>query len=504
MAQIASVATRQGSIVTPVGGEPPDTVVRSGASFRDPSGYVFERSGVLYRQINETARQDYERLLSSGLYDALIRSGDLVPHEEVDPALSPDGRAFRVIRPERADFMSYPYEWCFSQLKEAALLTCRLQKVALVHGMSLKDATAYNVAFSKGRAVWIDTLSFEVLKPDTPWVAYGQFCRMFLAPLALMSCVDVRLQQLFRTCIDGIPLDLASTLLPAASLLRPGQLMHIHLHAAAQRRLAAGNAVQRPQQSRFSRTALNGIVESLERTIAGLEWRVTESTWGNYYDDTTYTAAAFAHKREIVSAATERLAPAMVWDLGANDGTFSRVASGRGIPTIAWDVDPVAVEKNFQQAARACERNILPLLLDLTNPSSGYGWANEERDSLAERGPADLAFVLALVHHLAIANNVPLGHIAAYLARLARGLVIEFVPKADSQVRRLLASRTDIFDDYTQEGFERAFSAHFDILEATTIRESVRTIYVMRRRGDPVDSRRRVYLDAARSTSMHS
>ena len=472
---------RDGTTLAPAGTDFSGEVSRNSASFRDPSGFVFTRSGALYRQINRTALTDYERLLNSGLYGALVESGDLVRHDEVDCSLSPDGRAARVIRPELVHFISYPYEWCFSQLKEAALLTLRLQKTAMAHGMSLKDATAYNVAFSNGRAVWIDTLSFEALPQDKPWVAYGQFCRMFLAPLALMSQVDIRLQHLFRSFIDGIPLDLASALLPRTSRLRPGLLVHIHLHAMAQRRMTGpARTSARPKQ--FSHSALTGIVDSLERTIQGMKWRKADTTWGNYYGDTNYTEAAFDHKREVVQAAIDRLAPSSVWDLGANDGTFSRLASNCAIPTVAFDLDPVAVEKNYQQVTRGSERHILPLLLDLTNPSGRFGWANEERASLADRGPADLALVLALVHHLAIAHNVPLDRIAAYLARLARALVIEFVPKTDSQVLRLLASRVDIFDTYTQEGFERAFSTYFEVVESIPIRESVRTIYVMRRR----------------------
>ncbi len=450
------------------------------ASFRDRAGFVFTHDGALYRQINPVARADYERLVDSGLYDRLVKSGDLVSHEESDAGLSPDGLAFRVIRPELVSFVSYPYEWCFSQLKDAALLTLRLQALAVEHGMGLKDATPYNVAFWQGRAVWIDTLSFEAARPGAAWVAYRQFCEMFLAPLALMSLVDVRLLGLLRSNLDGVPLDLASTLLPASSRLRPGLLMHIHLHAAAQRRMQ-GRALKTTAKP-LSRNALAGIVESLERTIKRLEWRQAATEWGDYYDRTNYSDTAFAHKRDIVEAAIERLAPGSVWDLGANDGTFSRLASTRGIPTVAFDVDPLAVEKNYRRAKQAAERTILPLLLDLTNPSAGSGWASEERDALADRGPADLALVLALVHHLAIAHNVPLPRIAEYLARLARGLVVEFVPKEDSQVQRMLASRADIFDDYTQEGFERAFSTCFAIEEVTRVRDAARTIYVMRRR----------------------
>ena len=453
------------------------------ASFRDPSGYIFTRDGNVYRQINPGARADYERLVSSGLYEALVKTGDLVSHEEVDASLSPDGRAFRVIRPDRVGFISYPYEWCFSQLKDAARLTLRLQKTAMAHRMALKDATPYNVAFSNGRPVWIDTLSFEELKPE-PWVAYAQFCQMFLAPLALMSKVDIRLQQLLKSSIDGVPLDLASRLLPATTRLRPGLLMHLHLHAAAQRRLATtnGSTLANRSSKPFSQSALTGLIDNLARTVDRLEWAGAQTTWGNYYEATNYTDAAFAHKRRVVESALERLRPATVWDLGANDGTFSRIASTRGIPTIAFDIDPVAVERNYRQAVKDGDRTILPLLLDLTNPSGKYGWANEERDALADRGPADLALVLALVHHLAIGHNVPLERIADYFGRLARALVIEFVPKADSQVQRLLASRVDIFENYTQEGFERAFSTVFNIEQAVPVQDSVRTIYTMRRR----------------------
>jgi hypothetical protein len=452
-------------------------------SFRDPLGFVFMREGVLYRQINEGARRDYEQLVQSGLYEKLSRSGDLVPHEEVSANISPNQAAYRVIRPERVDFISYPYEWCFSQLKDAALLTLALQKTAMAHGMRLKDATPYNVAFWRGRPVWIDTLSFEVPEPRTPWVAYRQFCETFLAPLALVSQVDVRLLDLVRSHIDGVPLDLASALLPRRSRLRPGLLMHVHLHATAQRRIRDGGEPQR-RAVRLSETALTGLIDSLEGTVRRLQWRAPDTTWGSYYEATNYSPGAFARKRDIVERWIDRVSPASVWDLGANDGTFSRLASSRGIMTVAFDVDPVAVEKNYLQAVEASDRHMLPLRLDLTNPSGGYGWANAERQSLADRGPADLALVLALVHHLAIGHNVPLPRIAEYLAQICRSLVIEFVPKHDSQVQRMLASRADIFDGYTQEAFEAAFSTYFAVEEGAPVEDSVRTLYLMRARHD--------------------
>jgi ribosomal protein L11 methylase PrmA len=232
----------------------------------------------------------------------------------------------------------------------------------------------------------------------------------------------------------------------------------------------------------MSHRALAELIHNLEATVRRFTWDPPGTVWGNYYDETNYSAEAFAHKREVVERALDRLQPAVVWDLGANDGTFSRIASGKGLPTVAFDIDPVAVEKNYRRASESSERHLLPLLMDLTNPSGGCGWANAERDSLGGRGPADLALVLALVHHLAIAHNVPLERVSSYLSRLADALVIEFVPKEDSQVQRMLASRRDIFPRYTRQGFEEAFSTDFEIIDTVLVRGAVRTIYVMRRR----------------------
>jgi hypothetical protein len=297
-----------------------------------------------------------------------------------------------------------------------------------------------------------------------------------------MSAVDVRLGQLLRSSLDGVPLDLASSLLPLKTRLRPGVLMHVHLHAAAQRKMAGRIPTAKQVQRQLTKNALPALVDSLERTVRGLGWTPAGTVWGDYYESTNYSDGAFAHKREIVQAAIDRLTPTSVWDLGANDGTFSRLASDRGIPTIAFDVDPAAVEKNYRRVVQKGERHLLPLVLDLMNPSAPSGWANQERESVSDRGPADMVLALALVHHLAIAHNVPLARVADYFASVARALVIEFVPKEDSQVQRMLALREDIFPSYTQEGFEAAFATRFMIDQAIPVRESARIVYIMRRR----------------------
>ncbi|MCK4351645.1 MAG: SAM-dependent methyltransferase, partial [Candidatus Krumholzibacteria bacterium] len=227
-------------------------------SFRDPNGFLYFKDGILYRQINGGYREEYELLIRSGLYDDLSRDGLLVRHEEVDDSLALTDGAFRVIRPELVPFVSYPYEWSFGQLKEAALLTLAIQKKALEAGMSLKDATAYNVQFAGFRPLFIDTLSFELYQEGRPWVAYRQFCQHFLAPLALMSYTDIRMNQLARIHIDGVPLDLASRLLPWKTRLRFSIFTHVHLHARYQRRYEG--SPKKPVGRNVSRNSHLGLI----------------------------------------------------------------------------------------------------------------------------------------------------------------------------------------------------------------------------------------------------
>ena len=461
------------------------TAERVAASFRDPCGFIFKRDGLIFRQINPAGLDDYRHLMQSGLYEALTGANLLIKHSEI-AAENPDGKSVenggpaKLLRPEQLQFIAYPWEWSFSQLKDAALATLAIQKTAIERGMTLKDSSAFNIQFVDARPVLIDTLSFSSYHAGSPWVAYRQFCQHFLAPLALMSRVDARLLQLFRVHLDGLPLDLASRLLPLKTWLCFGLLTHIHLHARSQTYYADKAAAAASYSGGLSENGMLGLIDSLENTVKALSMTSQPTEWGDYYSCTNYSDPALLHKKDLVDAFLARSgARGPVWDLGANTGFFSRLATARSLNTIAFDIDPAAVDKNYRQCRQNDEKFLLPLLLDLTNPTPGLGWENCERMSLAGRGPVDLIMALALVHHLAISNNVPLSMIAAFMARNCRMLIIEFVPKSDSQVQRLLASRADIFSDYTQAGFEQAFSGEFRILAAEKIRESERILYLM-------------------------
>jgi len=480
-----------------------------GGSFRDPSGFVFVDSGTLYRQVNRSYRGHYEALIASGLYRDLVERGLLVPHEEAAIGLALSDEAYKVIRPQPVPFVSYPYEWCFGQLKAAALATLELQRIALSKSMTLKDASAYNVQFIGTRPVFIDTLSFERYEEGAPWAAYRQFCQHFLAPLALMAYRDVRLGQLLRANIDGVPLDLAARLLPARSMACLPILLHIHLHARSKPVQAPSRPRDKASHRPISARAMMALIDSLRQGIESLRWRPEESIWREYYRDLSYSDAEVARKKSLVSEFLDLAGRDTVWDLGANTGVYSRIAASRGIYTVCSDFDPACIELSYLDACRNDERNLLPLILDLVNPSPSLGWNHAERSSLVERGPADTVLMLALVHHLVIANNVPFGHLAGFAARVCRNLIVEFVPKRDPMVERLLASRRDVFPEYEQGAFEAAFERRFTIRRRDAVTATGRMLYLMtskkpadpREGSEPAAFQDRVAAAAARAST---
>ncbi len=447
------------------------------SSFRDPSGSLFYDDNKLYRRINQSYKDNYDYLINSGLFGELRKEQMIIDHEESADVLFDDKDIYKIIQPEIIPFISYPYEWCFSQLKDAALLTLRIQKKAIECGMTLKDSSAYNIQFYRGKPILIDTLSFEMYKEGEPWIAYRQFCQHFLAPLALMSYTDVRLSELLKVYIDGIPLDLAGTLLPFGTYIRFSLLTHIHLHAKSQTHYSDKNIEK--SNRKISRQSFLGLMDNLESSVLNLKWEPKESAWSRYYRENTYTETGLQQKMAVIENYIDEIRPGLVWDLGANTGLFSRIAAKKDMYTISFDIDHECVEINYREAVREGEINILPLVMDVASPSPGIGWSNEERMPLAKRGPADLVLALALIHHLAISNNIPLQKIAAFFHSIGNHLIIEFVPKADAQVQRLLNMRENIFHRYTEEEFEKEFSKYFFIIRKNKLESSKRTLYLM-------------------------
>ena len=468
----------------------PDPVSSDTGSWRDPFGFVYRREGVLLRQINRVASGEWQDAVRAGLFDRLQSAGLLIPHEPapLEWAAAAD-EAIAVIRPQLIPFIAYPYEWTFGQLRAAAILTLRVQGEASALGFELRDASAYNVQFLDGRPVFIDTLSFRRATPGAPWVAYRQFCEHFLAPLALMTHRDIRLGSMLRDYIDGIPLDLVAGLLPARSRLSLGLGTHLHLHARAQRQHA-----DRPESSRQAQAASIGptrqaaLLDSLTRLIEGMKWRPQGTEWADYANASSYDDESASRKDELVASFITAADARVVWDIGANAGRYSAIAAKTAERVVALDIDPAASERHWQSLRARGETRILPILQDLANPSPSLGWGARERASLFDRSEGATVLALALIHHLAIGRNVPLGMLSETLARLGRELIIEWVPKEDPMVRRLLATREDVFPSYTLEGFEASIRTDWTIEASANVDGTSRKLYRLQRRHDRAET----------------
>lgn len=445
---------------------------------------MFRRDGVVLRQVNRAFGERWDDLNRSGVLTSLQGNGLLIGHAEVDPATAyAPPIAHAVLRPEQLEFVSYPYEWSFEQLKDAALVTLEAQSVAWKEGFTLRDASAYNVQFHDGRPILIDTLSLERAQPDAPWRAYRQFCEHFLAPLALMAHRDVRCGLMLREHIDGIPIDLAATLLPGRTRLNVGLATHIRAHATAQRR-AAGSASgdDRHRSVRMGSLRHAALLDSLKRTVEKLTWRPAGTDWAAYEETTSYSEVATRSKEEIVRRLLSAAGGRVVFDLGANVGRFSAIAASLGRFVVAWDGDAGATDIHYRAVRKEGQASVLPLLTDLTNPSPGLGWAHAERRSFVDRSNSDVVLALALVHHLAIGRNIRLAMIADLFARLGPQVIVEFIPDTDPMAQRLLRARDDVLSGLAIDGFRSVFENRFEILDDLPIEDSPRRLLRMARR----------------------
>lgn len=454
---------------------------RVASSFRDPSGQVFTEGNKIVRTIQSCYAAQWESV--EPFLQKLVKQGHIpayMPH-------APLPGSWKSVEVKKIPFISYPYEWCYSQLKDAALLTLELYAEGLEEGLILKDASAYNIQFIGYHPVFIDLLSWERWIENTPWQGYGQFCRHFLAPLALIAHGDLRHGLLSRLWLDGIPLDLACKMLPWRTRFSLSLMFHLYLHARMQIQHGDGRKSEKiVRNTHITMQGLKDIAFSLHKAINLLILHEKKSEWSEYYTDTNYTDAAQQLKLSLVDRIGREHPGKLAVDLGANTGRYSSLLASSFETVIAADIDALAVEKHYHSLKNDKRyRNILPLVLDLGNPSPCIGWANEERESFTARCHADLVIALALVHHLVMTAGIPMQKIAEYMASLlvpGGRILFEFVPREDNQVQRLLAARDDIFEDYTIDTFKKSFQNFFVEEESQSLPESSRSLYIFRLR----------------------
>ncbi len=455
------------------------TIQPFASSFRDPSGFMFQKDGILYRQVNKIFKEDFDHFIDSGCYDHLAKNQWLIPHKELTENLSGLGNWYKTLKPRQIAFISYPYEWCFDMMKDAALLTLQLAKECISFGLILKDATPYNVQWLDGKPIFIDTLSFERYDSSKPWIAYRQFCENFLSPLLLMYYTAQPLQSILLGYPEGIPLSITRSLLPWRSKFSFHTYLHIHMH---ERLASKSTGKELPEKANFSEKKLLRLLDSLQSLIQSLQWKGKPTTWGNYYEEANERSDYLEQKKNIISTWLIEIPEIKTAiDLGANEGIFSFLLSKKNVQIIATDFDHTAINKLYQRIKKNNEENILPLVIDLANPSPAIGLNNEERISFPERTKVDLALALALVHHLAIGKNIPFEKISELFGNLTNYLIVEFIPKQDEKVQFMLKQKKDIYYDYTEENFIKAFQKYFFILKQQIIADSGRILYLMKK-----------------------
>lgn len=458
-------------------------MARHPASFRDPASGVILAGNSVYRYFTGDGREDFAALVDSGLLPSLVQRGWVIDAVQADGPASvfphhiPEAAV--LVEHPRLPFISYPYEWPFEMLRDAAILQLDVLLASLEAGLSLKDATPYNVQFQGAKPLFIDLGSFQRYQEGAPWAGYSQFCRLFLNPLLLTSLTGVPFQPWLRGSLEGIEPELLSRVLPFRRKLRKDVFIDVVLQSWFNRRASRSRAPARLRP--IPKAVLQGLANRLKKSISGLVRRNRATAWTEYETHCPYGPEAQEAKDRFVEKALARARPHLVWDLGCNLGRYSMMAARHADCVVAIDNDEAVIGALYDRI-KDTHANLLPLVVDLLNPSPSLGWAHQERDSLADRGPADFALCLALVHHLAIGGNVPLPRLVDWLAQVARAAVVEFVPKQDPMVQLLLRSRRDVFQDYSEGAFQKALLERFHVDETLALPGSGRTLYTIGRR----------------------
>ena len=446
----------------------------------------------ILRALTLNGLADWDAFSASELYRRFTDSGELVrtvrEDDETVQALQradPAGEWVAALSHERLPFISYPYEWPFAMLKDAALLQLRLTSAALAEDLMLKDGSPYNVQWRGSQPVFIDIGSFERARAGEPWTAYRQFCMLYLYPLLLEAHCGVPFQPWLRGNVDGVSPPDFRRLFTYRDSLRRGMLRHVFLHASLEQRHAGrGSDVRKELDAAgFDKRLVETNVAQMTRLVNQLHPRARESAWQDYAQTCTYSDRETLAKEEFVRRAVGARTRTLVWDLGCNDGRYSLIAAEQSAFTLAIDSDRAVIGALYSALRRDDNRSILPLVVDLANPSPSLGWRNRERVTLVERGAPDLALCLALVHHLSIGSNIPLREVIDWLRSLDCVVVVEFPARTDPMVERLLgAKRSDAHPDYDRETFDSLLRARFDVVDLVELPSGTRTLYLARPR----------------------
>ncbi len=457
-------------------------------SFRDPSGRVYQVEGRIFRSVSPQFAAEFEFVESTGLIKKLAAAGSLLPAEQVEAGiLGPlDEAAKYVLEIPCLPFISFPYEWPFSALKAAALLHLEIHLTALDCGVTMSDASAYNVQFLGARPVFIDHLSFRRYRNGEMWVGHRQFCEQFLNPLLLRALFGISHNAWYRGSPEGITAEELSRFLKWRHYLSWNIFTHVVLQSFFQRaarnkrvELEKGNV----PASAFPLLSFRRMLKKLHAWISQLHPAdIGRTLWRDYAKTQSYSPQEAEIKRRFIIEFARQTKPRLLWDFGCNTGDYAKaVLEAGGQYVVGFDFDQGALEAGFARA-RDEHLNLQTLFMDAANPTPSQGWRGQERQSLPARASADAILALALVHHLAIGHNIPFGQVLDWIVDLAPRGVIEFVPKGDPMVQELLRLREDIFPDYTEAFFVQRIATRAELIKTANVTSSGRLLLWYERR----------------------
>lgn len=462
------------------------SVVRpEGGSFRDRQGRVYRVGDRVLRGLSAEALDHFRQLAQQDFYRQLVREGKLIATHELDPGEVPlDAGAVAqwhgFVEHQCVPVISWPYEWSFAMLRDAAQLQLEITTAAVAAGWTCRDATPYNIQWMDGRPVFIDIPSLAPLAPGEPWAGYRQFCELFLFPLMLQAYRGVHFQPLLRGRIDGVGLqDMAGLMRGLRNWWRPGVKSHVWLQARFDRRLGGTERNLRSElkSAGFHRELILANLRRLQKLVARLDWAGHGTEWAEYESFHNYSAADHERKERFVAECAAGLQPGTAWDIGCNTGQFSRLVARHAGQVLAMDIDHGAIDALHRELRAEGPSNILPLLQDVADPSPAWGWRHRERSPLPERSRPDLVLCLALLHHVVITANIPLAEFVEWLAELTPALLIEFVSPEDEKVEALLRNKEDLYRDYERTNLEAELARHYRTERTLTLDSGHRHLY---------------------------
>ena len=467
-------------------------IQRESGSFRDPASFVFYHEGRVFRCVDEATWNCLHDMMDSGLLSRLIEQGLVVETEQVAAETLPVDvqksfpQGAYCLRHRKIGQISYPYEWSFSMLADAALLHLDIQRALAEKGLALKDASAFNVLFEGCRPVFIDMGSVERPARSDIWFAYGQFCRMFLYPLLAKLHRGVDFRQVFLGSLDGLKVEQAYQMLGFWKSFSPNAFLDVYMQnlfsgkkVGQATRVGQSLKVEGKTDPAVQLVNLSRLKKKIERLKRACP---VGSMWSEYGAIRNYSDQAIDEKKRMVRDILKQYQPKSVVDVGCNTGEFSFMAAEAGASVVALDSDHDAVEALYR-TARQKKLNILPIVADLSSPSPGMGLFCEERRPLLDRVGGEMVFALALIHHLMVTACMPLEAISRLFAQLTKTwLVIEYIDPKDGMFRELLAIRKDYFSEFSIEKLEAGLSAHFEVVSRHPLPGGLRTLLVLKKK----------------------